>query len=146
MLKYLTVVGLLLALLVGGIANGASVQTCAATSQALKYHVWRIYPEDQRGFTVVVVSVDDKHFNRQDMTALAARLKQEFAGQARVKIGLLDDPDTARLFVEGRVNYATYEKAERGRYYLDRTKCYEYIRFSMRRGQPKKTIPIKCSV
>jgi hypothetical protein len=117
--------------------------TYAASS--LEYRVWRVFPEDGKGFTLVVVSVDQRHFNREDMTALAARLKQEFAGKAKLKIGLLDDPDTARLFVEGKVNYATYEKAERGRYYLDRTACREYIQFSVRRGKARRTIPIKCS-
>ncbi|HEV2707199.1 MAG TPA: hypothetical protein VGV59_14860 [Pyrinomonadaceae bacterium] len=111
---------------------------------ALDYRVWRVFPEDRRGFTLVVVSVNPKHFNRADMTALAARLKREFAEKAKLKVGLVDDDDTARLFVEGRVNYPTYERAERGRYYLDRNACREHIQFSEQRGRPRKTIRLDC--
>jgi len=113
-------------------------------SDSLDYHVWRIYPENRRGPTVVVVSVNPKHFNHNDMVALASKFNSLFAGMKRLRVGLLDDADTARLFVEGRVNYPTYERAERGRYYLDRAACKEFIQFSAKRGKPRETVRFNC--
>lgn len=120
-------------------------QSSTEDSISLDYRVWRVFPEDRRGFTTVVVSVNPRHFNRDDMTALAAQLNREFADRTKLKVGLLDDADTARLFVEGRANYPTYERAERGRYYLDRSACREYIQFSTQREQPRRTIRLNCS-
>lgn len=125
-------------------ATAEVAQFSTEDNRSLDYHVWRVFPEDRRGFTIVVVSVNPRHFNRDDMTALAAQLNREFAERTKLKVGLLDDADTARLFVEGRVNYPTYERAERGRYYLDRTACREYIQFSTQRGKPRETIRFNC--
>lgn len=114
-------------------------------SASLDYHVWRVFSEDRKGFTIVVVSVSPTHFNRNDMTMLAARLNKEFGERKKLKIGLLDDENIARNFVSGRAEYSTYEIAERGRYYLDRSTCKEYIQFSTLRGRPRETVNIECS-
>lgn len=113
-------------------------------SKPLDYRVWRFpSPADKNRFTIAVASVGSKHFNREDMTALAAQLNKEFTQETRVKVGLVDDENTARLFVRGGANYPTYEKAERGRYYLDRTKCEEYIQFSTQSEKPRNEVTIK---
>ena len=148
----ISVVGLLVAGLDYGMApRGVSTdavvaQTNKEGSQPLNYRVWRVFPPTKKNrLAIAVVSVAPQHFNRDDMTALAARLNKEFAQETRLRVGLVDDEDTARLFAAGRVNYPTYEKAERGRYYLDRIKCEEYIQFSTQQGKPRETIRLNCS-
>lgn len=127
--------------------NAANAQAKSENSKSPGYHVWRVFSPDRRGFTVAVVSVDPKRFNREDMSALASQLNQEFADKRKLKVGLLDNENTARLFASGRAEYSTYETAERGRYYLDRTMCQEYIQFSTRRQKPmtKLAIRLNCS-
>jgi hypothetical protein len=118
--------------------------TRSQRSNSVDYHVWRIYPENRQGLTIVVVSVNPKHFNRSDMISLAAELNNEFANKKKLRIGLLDDADTARLFAQGRASYPTYERAERGRYYLDRDSCKEYVQFEVKKGRPRETVRFKC--
>jgi hypothetical protein len=123
--------------------TAGSAQSKTEGNESLGYHVWRVFSKDRRGFTVVVASVDPKRFNREDMTALASQLKKEFGDKQKLKVGLLDDANIARLFATGRAEYSTYETAERGRYYLDRSTCREYIEFSTRRGKPRTKITIR---
>lgn len=125
-------------------ANTSMSRTETKLSQPLDYHVWRVFSEDQKGFTVVVVSVNPKHFNRDDMMALAKELNRKFQEKSKLKIGLSDDENVARLFATGRAEYSTYEASERGRYYLDRTACTEYIQFSRQRGKPRQTVKLYC--
>lgn len=122
------------------------VQSQAEVEKGPDYRIWHVAKEkDQKGFITVVASVNPKHFNREDMSALAARLNKEFANVPKLKVGLVDDENAARLFVTGRLEYPSFEKAERGRYYLDRQKCVEYIQFSTQRGKPRQTIRFKCT-
>ena len=146
----LLVIGLLIAGLDYGKAprrvNAVEAMSQSKTedNQSLDYHVWRVFSEDRKGFTTVVVSVNPRHFNRDDMTKLAMQLDREFAEKPKLKVGLLDDDNIARLFATGRAELSTYYTAERGRYYLDRTACREYIQFSTKRGKPRETIRLKC--
>lgn len=119
-------------------------QTKTEDTQSLDYHVWRVFTEDKKGFTTLVVSVDTRHFNRDDMTNLAKQLNKQFMEKPKLKVGLLDDENIARLFASGRVELSTYYEAERGRYYLDRTACRQYVEFSSKRGKPRETIRLKC--
>ena len=116
----------------------------AQSNKQLDYQIWKVFSQDTKGFTIVVVSVNPKHFNREDMTALAAKLKAEFTQNEKLKVGLLDDENVARLFVSGRLEYADYERSERGRYYLDRSKCKEYIRFVSETNKSSR-IKLECS-
>jgi len=125
-------------------ANNSMPATETKLSQPLEYHVWRVFPENRKGFTVVVVSVNPKHFNRDDMTALAKELNKKFQEKSKLKVGLLDDENVARLFATGRAEYSTYETSERGRYYLDRTVCREYVQFSSERGKRRQTVKLDC--
>jgi hypothetical protein len=122
----------------------ASSQLTAPQDQSLNYHVWRVFPEDKRGFTIVVASVDPRHFNRNDMRALATELNAKFGDKSKLKVGLLDDDNIARLFATGRAEYSTYVTVERGRYYLDRTVCREYIQFSKQRRKALETVKLNC--
>lgn len=119
-------------------------QHAAQGSNSLDYHVWRVYPEDRRGHTIVVVSVNPKHFNRNDMSSLATEFNKQFADKKKLKIGLLEDADIARLFAEGKISYPTYARAERGRYYLDRDACKEYVQFEGKKGKPRETVRFNC--
>lgn len=125
-------------------ANESMSRTENKVSQPLDYHVWRVFAEDRKGFTVVVVSVNPKHFNRDDMTALAKELNRKFQEKSKLKVGLLDDENIARLFATGRAEYSTYETSERGRYYLDRVACREYIQFSSQKGKARQTVKLDC--
>jgi hypothetical protein len=98
-----------------------------------------------KGFTVLVLSVNPKHFNRVDMTALAKELNKKYQEKQKLKVGLLDNENIARFFASGRAEYSTYEAAERGRYYLDRTTCREYVQFSSQRGSPRQTVKLQCA-
>lgn len=141
------------ALAIGAICGGRASPTAdlrivqqpeTSISPPLDYHVWRVFPEDRKGFTVVVASVNPRHFNRQDMMALARELNRKYQEKAKLKVGLLDDENIARLFASGRAEYSTYETAERGRYYLDRNACREYVQFSTKRGRPRQKVKLDC--
>ena len=133
----------------GKVQRGVSVteeisQSTTQDSKSLDFHVWQVFTEDRKGFTTAVVSVNPRHFNRAEMIKLAVELSRKFNEIQKLKVGLLDDENIARLFATGRAEYSTYKTAERGRYYVDRTACREYIQFSPQRGKPRETIRIKC--
>ena len=107
----------------------AGLVVTQAQNKSLDYKIWQVFSQDMKGFTIVVVSVNPEHFNRQDMTALAAKLNEEFAQKQKLKVGLLDDANRASLFVLGRLELPDFDRAQKGLYYLDRTKCKEYIQF-----------------
>jgi len=119
---------------------------CAQDDQpSLEYHVWRVFPPGRGGYALAIVSVSPRHFNRADMTALAAQLNREFAQETRLRAVLFDDESIPRNFLAGGVEISTLYERERGRYYLDRTACREYIQFSTRRERPRRTIRLNCS-
>lgn len=124
----------------------ASAQTVATNTPTVDFQVVRLIPSKRLGqSSKAIVSVDPQHFNDNDLILIAHRLNEIFVNENKIEVGLLDDEITARLFSEGKVNYATYEKAERGRYVLNRLNQKEYIEFSKERGGSKKRITIKIS-
>lgn len=117
-----------------------------AQNGSVDYKVWNVLPKDTKGFTVVILSVRPELFNRQDMTSLAAKLNEEFGQKQKLKVGLLDDANAARLFVTGRLEIPDYIRAQRGVYYLDRVRCKEYIQFLTGNRKPRnEVIRFKCS-
>jgi hypothetical protein len=116
-----------------------------AQNKPLDYQIWKVFSQDTKGFTIVVVSVNPEHFNREDMTALAAKLNAGYAQKQKLRVGLFDDANTARLFATGRLELPDFNRAQKGLYYLDRTKCKEYIQF-LRQGkrQRKEIIRFRC--
>ena len=124
---------------------GASSVAAQAQNKSLDYKIWQVFSQDTKGFTVVVVSVNSVHFNRADMTALATKLNEEFAQKQKLKVGLLDDANSARLFVSGRLEIPDFNRAQKGLYYLDRTKCREYIQFRARNNSRNEIIRFRCS-
>jgi hypothetical protein len=117
-------------------------QTDPSKDNQLDFKVWKVFSPDSKGFTVVILSLNAKHFNHTDMKVLALKLNAEFAQNDKLRVGILDDANSARLFVTGGLEIPEYNKAERGRYYLDRTKCREYIRYSTARGKPVNMVKI----
>ena len=123
-----------------------NVSVTQAQSKPLDYRVWSVFPkEDLKGFTIVVVSVNPRHFNREDMTALAAKLNAEFAQKQKLKVGLLEDANTARLFATGRLELPDFNRARKGLYYLDRTRRKEYIQFLTGKRPRNVVIRFRCS-
>ena len=113
---------------------------------AVEYRVWRITEnKSPKGFTVAIVTLAPERFNKRDISLLADQLNKRFASVQRVQVGLLDDENAARLFVAGRLEYPAYAKAERGRYYLDRTRCKEYVQFYPQGSKAKQMIRLNCS-
>lgn len=93
--------------------------------------VLRVFPTSKKGeVTPVVVSLDPKHFTRGDLTVLASALKEVFADKTILKVGLVDNANTARAFLEGKIDYPSYLTAERGRYYLNRRTAEETVAFT----------------
>jgi len=110
------------------------------------YRVWRVREnKSPKGFTIAIVTLAPQRFNKRDISLLADQLNKRFASEQRVQVGLLDDENTARLFIEGRLEYPAYTKAERGRYYLDRTQCKEYVQFHPQGRKVKQMIRLNCS-
>jgi len=110
------------------------------------YHVWQLTEsKSPKGFTIAIVTLAPERFNRRDILLLADQLKKRFASEQRLQVGLLDDENTARLFIAGRLEYPAYAKAERGRYYLDRTQCKEYVQFYPQGRKVKQMIRLNCS-
>jgi hypothetical protein len=125
---------------------GASVVVAQAQNKSLDYKIWQVFSHDTKGFTIVVASVNPEHFNRDDMTALAAKLNEEFAQKQKLKVGLWDDANAARLFVTGRLEIPDFNRAQKGLYYLDRTKCKEYLQFRERDNNSRnEVIRFRCS-
>ena len=117
-----------------------------AQDKRLDYQIWKVFSPDTKGFTIVVVSVNPAHFNRGDMTALAAKLNEEFAQKQKLKVGLLDDANAARLFVTGRLELPDFNRAQKGLYYLDRSNCKEYVQFLRGGKRPRNDVlRFRCS-
>jgi hypothetical protein len=134
-------------LLWAAMAYHSPAQSKESKKRELEYKVWKVFSPDTKGFTAVIISIDPNHFNRADMMSLASEIRKEFIEKDKLKVGILDDANTARLFVTGGLELPDYDKAERGRYTLDRAKCQEQIEFSTRRGKPVSEVRIsfKCS-
>jgi hypothetical protein len=124
---------------------GVSFVVAQAQNKSLDYKIWKVFSEDTKGFTIVVISVNPKSFNREAMTLLAAKLNGEFAQKQKLKVGLLDDANSARLFVSGHLELPDLNRAQKGLYYLDRIKCKEYIQFGARNNSRNETIRLRCS-
>ena len=122
-----------------------TVQPMLIGNEPTDYHVWKVFPEDQNGFTIIIVSVAPRHFNRGDMIDLAKRLDEGFPDRPKLKAGLLDNESIVKLFSTGQADLTTYYSSERGRYYLDRVACRQYVEFSSERGKPKKIVNLPCA-
>lgn len=125
-------------------SNFAVENTRQSEGERQFYSIKHVFPaKDTQGFTIVIVTVDPAHFNRADMKTLACRLNKTFSQSSRMKAGLLDDENVARLFLSGNLEMPEFGKAQRGLYYLDRATRKEYIQFSTKRDKPNNEVRIK---
>ena len=90
--------------------------------------------------------MDSKHFNRDDMIALARRLNKDFRREQRVTFVICDEYETAK---DPGVVYDLLRRepppALRGFYEIDRVSGREGISFSTERGKPTSEIFVDLS-
>ena len=94
----------------------------------------------------VHISIDAKHFNRHDMTALARRLNKHFRRELRVTVVICDRYEAARRpDVIHDLSIGAPPTALRGFYEIDRVAGRDGICFSTERGKPLDEIDIDLS-
>jgi len=139
---------ILLATLCPLVAVTLVAQSDIEKSLFLDYQVTRVITPSKNkknGYSLVIVKVNSKHFNRKDMTALAAQLNKEFAQEPRMHVALFDE-NTPWYILEGGGEIPTFYAEMRGQYSVDRIRCKEYIRFSRAKNKPQsEVIRFKCS-
>jgi hypothetical protein len=91
------------------------------------------YTPDRPAQKYLLISVRPDQFTKEQMIALATRLRLEFCEETKFGAMLFDD-DYAAKHVTFLSSTKDLEMAQRGRYYLDRQKKREYILFSTARG------------
>jgi hypothetical protein len=117
-------------------------------NQSLEYRVWRFIPTTKKdGYSLAIVSVNPRHFNRIDMKKLAVELRNSYPKEVRFNASLFDSDSVPRTFVEGGLDLPTFNNNQRGRYLINRSQCKEYIRFFTPKGKSKteEKIKFKCS-
>lgn len=92
--------------------------------------------------TVVTVSVDPRHFVRDDMRTLARQLNKDFCHEPRLSVMILDDEMVARNTSPLGGGYGLFKLRWRGTYFIDRTTREEYIEFSTRPRRPDDEVRI----
>lgn len=112
---------------------------------APKYGVgWNAYSAKGPRTLFLAVGVNPRHFNRDDMTALARRLSRVYCREQRLDVTILDDRRAAREFAPTNET-EWFQRHVRGYYELDRTTGKEEIRFTTDPGKPDDVIKISLS-
>lgn len=73
---------------------------------------------------------------------MAQKLNDDFSNERRVVATILDDERIAQNPPPAGAEYSLFDEVNRGQYYLDRAKGYEYIAFSTERGKPANQVVI----
>jgi hypothetical protein len=137
-----------LVLLLASLANGQQSNKCPPTIglKAPKYEIGQSdHTVDGSPALVLLVSIKNKHFNVEDIKALALRFKDDYCNEQRLNVLIFDNKSSAKSFTLVKENNPTYDqdqKALRGFYFLDRTTGKEYIEFSSERGNPEYRIEL----
>lgn len=96
---------------------------------------------------VLYISIKERHFNDDDMLALAKQLNEDFCQEPRLGAFIFGDHDAAKRFTlsEESSDYALSRRAWRGNYNLDRKQGEEFITFSTDRSTPqiRKTLELR---
>lgn len=98
------------------------------------------YPRE----VLIVISIDPKHFVKEDMIALAYDLRNLYSSEPRFGAIILDDDDLA-LHSSPIHRKEEYLLARRGFYYSNRGTGEEHIQFSTERGRPWSEVRIDLS-
>lgn len=114
---------------------------------APKYRIgYRERTKSTPSILVVHISIEPKHFNRTDMSALARRLNEDFSKEPQLNAVICDEFETAK---EPGIIYDLLRRepplALRGFYELDRASRKEGISFSTARGKPLDEVDIDLS-
>ena len=112
-------------------------------SDAIEYRVGRraSITENSKTVLLVLVSIEPKHFVREDMLKLAQQLKRDFETEPRVRVDIFDDHSAASVWDPVHF-YELYQAARRGSYYRDVKAGKEYVEFSVARGKRKMKITL----
>jgi len=112
-------------------------------SDAIDYRVGRknTITENSKPLLFVLVSIESKHFVRDDILKLAQQLKKDFESEPRVRVDIFDDFSAASVWDPVHF-YGLYQAAHRGTYYRDGPAKKEYVEFSVARGKRKKRITL----
>jgi hypothetical protein len=87
------------------------------------------------------VSIESKHFVRDDILKLAKKLKQDFESEPRVRVDIFDDYSAASVWDPVHF-YGPFQAAHRATYYRDGPTGKEYVEFSVARGKRKQRIKL----
>lgn len=90
----------------------------------------------------LLISVSPDDFTRISMIQLATELKNDFSDEQLLSVDMFDNEKVAREIVQAGDSFSTFQRLRRGEYYLDRSKGYEYISFSTKRGKPVNEIVV----
>jgi hypothetical protein len=144
---YGALIGTFLCVLLGAGQTSGICQRGKENKSVLKYRIGQKYrPELEPSRLVLHISIEPKHFNREDMTALAERLNIDFPREKRLTAAICDEYKVAK---DPGIIYAVLMRerspALRGFYELDRVSGKEVISFSPERGKPNVDIVISSS-
>jgi hypothetical protein len=86
----------------------------------------------ERKVLLLFISIDLKHLNREDMKALAGKLRCDFPKEKQIQVNIFTNHHSAKTssINPGSKGYAHNMKAFRGGYYLNRETGEEYVSFS----------------
>jgi hypothetical protein len=134
-----------------GLAYGQVPARCHGkekVNHAPKYRIGWVAGYSVKGpkALAVAISINPRHFTREEMTALARQLGQDLCNEQRIVVSILDDYQAAKHY--DLSNEKTWPKLRlRGYYELDRDTGKEVIHFSLKRGNPvdEVTINLKTS-
>ena len=94
------------------------------------------------GEIYLILSLSPESFTRDQMVELAKRLNKDFHEEQKLSADIVDDEKLARTIIPAGDSYSVLVARQRGEYYLDRIKGYEYISFSTKRGRPANEIVV----
>jgi hypothetical protein len=93
---------------------------------------------------VIQISLKPNFFNREDLTALAQQLKEDFCKEQSIHVSIFDDAKEAKstALVYGYLSQGGETGALRGFYDLDRATGKEVITFTTKRNSPLNEVVI----
>lgn len=102
---------------------------------------WTTYSIKGPKVLFLAVGISPRHFSRDDMVALARRIKQDFCQEQRLNVSFFDNPQAARdFFPTSETEW--FQKHWRGTYLLDRCSGMESINFSTAPNNPRDEVKI----
>lgn len=105
---------------------------------------WTTYSAKGPKTLFLAISIDPRHFNRDDMIALARRISKDFCHERKLDVEIFDRRDAARkFFPTSEIEW--FHKHWRGTYLLDRDAVSESISFSTAPDKRKDEVKVNLS-